>query len=234
MMMQPPDQGTAAMQNYQYLLSQGVDPQDALGRAFSGGVTVNAGGQGVPGLSKLGEGYAYRYNPDGTPMLDENGLPMAAPVTGGPKDNSAKEANKDRQANLKLGTTLTSIGLNIDEIENGGLPVTGAVGDFRRTNIGRTLTGASAVDFDNRTNQITDSAAFAEIQNMRDNSPTGGAVGQLTDKERAAIGNAVTALNSSTSADEYLRAAKAYRKLALDPCLWRGQLATDGRRRPAG
>ena len=142
-------------------------------------------------------------------------------IPGGPDDVEArqddvKQSNKESQERLKLGTSLTSIGLNIDEIEDGGLPVTGPIGDFRRTGIGRVLTGSGAFDFENRTAQITDAAAFAEIQDMRDNSKTGGAVGQLTDKERAAIGNAVTALNSSTSEEEYLRAATAYRELALN------------------
>ncbi|SLN74734.1 Spore cortex-lytic enzyme precursor [Roseivivax jejudonensis] len=199
-------------------------------------INVNTGNQNpVPGLSKLGEGMTYLYDKDGNIRLDEQGRPMSAPVAGTDSDierqqNAEAEERKQAQQKLMLGTTLSSINLNIDEIENGGLPVTGAFGDFRRTNIGRALTGNAAVDFGNRTNQVTDSAAFSEIQRMRDNSPTGGAVGQLTDGERQAIGNAVTALNNSTSAEEYLRAAKAYRKLALDLAYGEGQwsLAEDG------
>jgi hypothetical protein len=138
------------------------------------------------------------------------------PIPGGPADNRAKTERTQTQGRLKLGTTLESLNLNIAEIEDGGLPVTGIVGDARRTVLGRAITGDSAMDFGNRTNQITDQAALAEVQNMRDNSPTGGAVGSLTDSERVAIGNSVTALNNSTSKEEYVRAAKAYRKLALD------------------
>jgi hypothetical protein len=146
---------------------------------------------------------------------------IASPIPGGPADVEQQQLadKKDKtatQGKLKLGTTLESINLNIAEIDNGGLPVTGAIGDARRTWLGRALTGDSAMDFGNRTNQITDQAALSEVQNMRDNSPTGGAVGSLTDSERVAIGNSVTAINNSTSAEEYARAAKAYRKLALD------------------
>ncbi len=150
------------------------------------------------------------------------------PAPGSPlaEERRVAEEKKGRtrtQGQLKLGTTLTSINLNLAELESGGMPVAGIAGDARRTPLGRLLTGDSAVDFDNRTRQITDSAAFAEIQNMRDNSPTGGAVGQLTDQERQAIGNAVTALNSSTSAPEYARAAKAYRELALNLAFGEGK-----------
>jgi hypothetical protein len=157
---------------------------------------------------------------------------VASPIPGGPaaveqEQLASKGGKKDAQVKLKLGSTLENISLNIAEIEDGGLPVTGVAGDARRTGLGRALTGDSAVDFANRTNQITDSAALAEVQNMRDNSPTGGAVGQLTDDERRAIGNSVTAMNSSTSAKEYVRAAKAYQKLALDIAYGEGQWQMD-------
>lgn len=149
-----------------------------------------------------------------------NGLRYEA-IPGSPADREAKQEtaqgeNKDRQSKLKMGTTLESINLNIKAAEENFLPVAGIVGDIRRTGVGRVFTGDSAVDFENRTSQITTSAALAEVQNMRDNSPTGGAVGQLTDAEREAIGNSVTALNSSTSEPEYVRAAKAYRELMLN------------------
>jgi hypothetical protein len=200
---------------------------------------LNGGGSGVTVNNNLGESQGrYLYGsdaglPSGWRLDTETG--EASRIPGGPDDLEAQEAEAasertEEQGELMLGTTLQSINLNLAEIENGGLPVTGAIGDFRRTNLGRTLTGSGAVDFGNRNSQITDSAALAEIQRMRDNSPTGGAVGQLTDSERVAIGNAVTALNASTSADEYRRAATEYRNLALDLAYGEGQwlLGEDG------
>lgn len=56
-----PDQ-TTAVQNYEYLVSQGVDPATALERAFSGGVNVNVGGeQMTPGWKKIDETFAPEY-----------------------------------------------------------------------------------------------------------------------------------------------------------------------------
>lgn len=187
---------------------------------------MNVGGQEVDTRPMVGAppaGFQRRWNEELQSWVDE-------PIPGGKEDTTDKDANRDRQGKLKLGTTLESLNLNIAEIEDGGLPVTGAVGDFRRTGIGRAITGSGAVDFENRTSQITTSAALSEVQNMRDNSPTGGAVGQLTDAEREAIGNSVTALNSSTSGAEYLRAAKAYRELALNLAYGEGmwELGEDG------
>lgn len=167
--------------------------------------------------------------------------PVAVPIGGSQiaEDRQSAQEKGDRtkeQTRLKLGTTLENLNLNIQDIEDGGLPVTGAIGDLRRTWLGRAVTGDGAMDFGNRTNQITDSAALAEVQNMRDNSPTGGAVGSLTDDERRAIGNAVTSLNNSTSAEEYARAAKNFRKLALDLAYGEGkwELDENGQPRIAG
>lgn len=186
-----------------------------------------------PIADKPPKGFQRRYDPSLGSWVDE-------PIPGSEQANDrtdamTKEARKNEQARLKLGTSLTSLSLNIAEVENGGLSVTGPIGEARRTWLGRALTGNEAMDVQTRTNQITDSAAFAEIQNMRDNSPTGGAVGQLTDKEREAIGIAVTALTTASSDQEYLRAAKAYRKLALDLAYGEGkwQLDPEGNPVPA-
>lgn len=213
-------------------IDAGLLPQGTPLRTAQSQVTVN-NGTPYPGLSKLGEGMTYLYDENGNLMRDEMGRPISAPIPGSKQDLERAAAERgsqetERQSRLKLGTSLQSIQLNIAEIENGGFPVTGAMGDARRTFAGRALTGDDALDFDNRTRQITDSAAFDEIQRMRDNSPTGGAVGQLTDAERVAIGNAVTALNSSTSAEEYLRAATAYRDLSLNLAYGEGQWQLDG------
>jgi hypothetical protein len=192
--------GTGASAEPSFRFVTGPDGSSTLSYGPQGGQVMDMGG--------LNKGEAL--TPEGIEIVPGSQLQREALAT------QAQKANKDEESLLRLGTTLESIQLNIEEIENGGLPVTGVVGEARQTGIGRALTGESAVDVQNRTNQITDSAALAEIQRMRDNSKTGGAVGQLTDSERVAIGNAVTALSTATSGPEYLRAAKAYRKLALD------------------
>jgi hypothetical protein len=55
---QQPEQ-TAAIQNYNYLISQGVSPEQALQSAFSGGTTINVGGQTTtPGWEAIDKSYA--------------------------------------------------------------------------------------------------------------------------------------------------------------------------------
>lgn len=205
----------------------GLDP--------TGSYNITAGPNGVSASRIGGGGTNVTVDMGGEPgrylYAEDAGLPkgwrfdtqsqQAEMIPGGPAAVEAaqieeKAAAAQGQTRHKLGTTLSSLALNINEIEDGGLPVTGAGGDLRRTWAGRLLTGSDAVDFGNRTNQVTDAAALDEISRMRQNSPTGGAVGALTDGERVAIGNAVTALNNSTSAEEYTRAAKEFRTLVLD------------------
>lgn len=211
---------TALMQNIEYIMARnpGMSFQEAL-QAARGGQTINVDARQVGTIP-----------PGHQVETDETGALRMSPIPGSPAAREVAEADqkaneRDRQERLKLGTTLENLNLNIAEIENGGIPVTGLPGAV----LGR-IPGTPQSDFRNRTEQVTVSAALAEVQNMRDNSPTGGAVGQLTDAEREAIGQAVTSLNNSASADEYLRNARNYRQLMLDLAYGQGkwQLGPDG------
>ncbi len=231
---QPNNQKPSAFrEKFDMARSLGYSDQEALEYA-RGGQTINVGPQGPqpitakpePGVQRIWDEEAGTFRDSFIPGSKAHMNAQAEAIE--QAQSGVKEAEKNRQQTLKLGTSLTSLNLNIAEIENGGLPVTGVGGALRRTGVGRFFTGEDAMDVQNRTDQITDSAALAEIQRMRDNSPTGGAAGALTDGERVAIGNAVTALSTATSDTEYLRAAKAYRKLALDLSYGEGNWRLEG------
>lgn len=68
LLFQQPEQ-TSAMQNYEFLLSQGVDPEEAVQRAFSGGTTINMGDQGSVGWEAVDKAYADQYLQDTTSGL---------------------------------------------------------------------------------------------------------------------------------------------------------------------
>ena len=68
LLFQQPEQ-TSAMQNYEFLLSQGVEPQEAMQRAFSGGTTINMGDQGSVGWEAVDKAYADQYLQDTTSGL---------------------------------------------------------------------------------------------------------------------------------------------------------------------
>lgn len=60
---------TAAMQNYEFLLSQGLSPEDAVGRAFSAGTTINMPGQ-APAEDALREKLMQKRGETWASMID--------------------------------------------------------------------------------------------------------------------------------------------------------------------
>lgn len=197
-------------------------------------INLNTGPQGIQ-YPDPPSGFTYGRNPDGTIALTETQMPgggttqvpQLVPLPGSAaatqaQETTEKETERARVARIQMGTTLENLSLNINEIENGGVPVTGPVGA-----LGGLIPGTPQTDFRNRNTQITTRAALDEVQQMRDNSPTGGAVGQLTDSEREAIGVAATSLATSSSAEEYVRSAKRFRKVMLDTAYGEGNWRID-------
>lgn len=209
--MAAPPEPPASVQEYQYGQTDPGYLDYQREKAAAGASKVYANSNPAPPA-----GYRNVYDNDGNLLYQE-------PVPGGPAEREAKEAaleaagadakrsEGDRQTRIKLGTTLRSMNDNIKEIEDGGWPVLGPIGALSRF-----IPGTAASDFGVNTNQITDAAALQEISEMRQNSPTGGAVGSLTDGERVALGQARTAISTAQSEEAYLKAIKNYRNVMLD------------------
>ena len=184
--------------------------------------TVNTGDplDTRPIVASPDKGYQRRWDPEAGTWRDEPipGSDAAQEIA----TNSEKAEERDRQRRIKMGTTLTNLQMNIQEIENGGWPVTGPIGAMSGM-----VPGTAAADWRVRNAQITTEGALAEVQNMRNNNPTGGGVGQLTDSEREAIAIAATGISNAQSAEEYVRAAKNYRKVMLDTAFGAGAWSFD-------
>jgi len=224
-----PVKPTSDMQEYEFARSQGYrgslqDWQNSGASAAAPNIstTVNTGEQpdSRPMADKPSKDFQRRWDAELGTWVDE-----LIPGSGAATESRALEQKgleTERQSGIKMGTTLRSLDLNIKELEDGGVPVTGVIGAM-----GAKIPGSQASDFNNRTQQIQTRAALDEVQNMRDNSPTGGAVGQLTDSEREAIGIAATSMSSYTSKTEYLRAARKFREVMLDTAYGQGTWALD-------
>jgi hypothetical protein len=170
----PPDQ-TAAMQNYQYLISQGVDPATAIERAFSGGTTINM--PGAPEIGTIPPGYQAVRGEDGRYTLEI--------LPGGPAEQAAVETERrtvGRQAQVQRAgaTVIQDLQRALDLLPELGSIASGTdvPGGLARTVQAR-IPGTVA----NRITQFTESAlsnvGLDTLQTMRENSPTGGALGQV-------------------------------------------------------
>lgn len=184
---------TAAQQNYEFLVSQGVDPQTAMDRAFSGGTTVNVGGEGMPGLGKLSADYGYVMDPaTGQPVIDPaTGLPQAAPVPGSPAAQQIAEAAQMAEGQQELANRSGSVVLqDIDRAleQSNTFGTTGLIGG-QLSGLG----GTPARDLDATLSTIRSNIGFDRLQQMREASPTGGALGAVSERElselQAVLGN---------------------------------------------
>jgi hypothetical protein len=199
---------------YQYqalakdLLEKGLakNETEALQMALSqtkAGTTVNVGPQGID-HGKPPTDMAWKRNQDGTVALDERGVPIALPIAGTKLANEALK--KDETAEVSAEQQVVSGGVvlgNIQEIrevmENSTLPTTGVFGQVLR-NIG----GTGALDVKKLLDPIEAAIGFERLQAMRDASPTGGALGQVTERELTLLSSALGSLDQAQSREQFL------------------------------
>lgn len=160
-------------------------------------------GTSMPGLSKLGEGYTFLYNPDGTVKLDEQGRPMAAPVPGGPKDTAEQDAAvlSAKSTSSDLVTTAASRARDAASKQDFGPTGTSLVGMLPWTDSAEVM---------RQVGTLKSLAAAENLNAMRRQSPTGGALGNVTEKELALLQNMSGALdpnspNFARDLDDYER-----------------------------
>lgn len=198
---------TSGMRNYQFLISQGMDPKEAMDRAFSGGVTVNTGDMS-PGLGKLSTDYGYVLDPaTGEPAIDPaTGLPKAAAVPGSPAWIEAQQAEekagqRDVQTARTANIVLDDINRARDIVMNDSI-INPSVGFG--SGLARNIEGSNATNLYELTQTIRGNIGFDRLQQMRDSSPTGGALGQVTEQELATLQAVLGSLAQSQSEDQFL------------------------------
>lgn len=138
-------------------------------------VTVNTGGG--PELGKLSTDYGYVLDPaTGLPKIDpETGLPMAAPVPGSPAAReaeavAAKAETRETQAANSASVVLQDINKAIDQTSGW----TAGAGSLLSS-----IPGSGAKDLESTLDTIKANIGFDRLQQMREASPTGGALGGI-------------------------------------------------------
>lgn len=192
---QQPDQ-TSAMQNYNYLISQGVSPEEALQRAFSGGTTINM--PGAPTIGTIPPGYQAVQDP-------ETGRFRFEPIEGGPVEAAAAAAAAQAEGRGELAARAGNVVLeDINRIQSiideSDLPVTGMTGALLRN-----VPGTNAYDVSALATTIRANIGFDRLQQMREASPTGGALGAVSERELTELQSVLGSLDQAQSQEQFER-----------------------------
>ena len=174
--------------------------------------TVNVGPQGQD-FGDPPKDMVFARNPDGsiatqeitTPEGQTFVTPIAVPIEGGTVAREQAEveaAAEAREAAASQATNVVSESANQIRriVQEAQLPTTGLVGSFL-SNIGGTAARNLAAELDT----IKANVGFERLQQMRNASPTGGALGQVSERENLLLQSTLGSLEQSQSEDEFLR-----------------------------
>lgn len=172
---------TSGMQNYNFLLSQGYDPQEAAGMSFgAGGTTVN-------NMGNIPAGYQIVQDP-------ATGATRMEPIEGSPAwlDQQAALAREDAASGSQDTSTsiITSAAQKARDAYNSGAITTGVVGNTLALD-----PGSQAAEMRRQVETLKANASIENLNAMRQQSPTGGALGSVTEKENAMLANKLGALD---------------------------------------
>lgn len=141
---------------------------------------------------------------DGKPLLDNRGAPVAIPFQGGPAmadaEASAAQAQGRRNQSIREATVVTEdISRAVGIIQNSDWPTTGLFGSALAN-----LPGSSAHDLNKMMDTIKSNSAFGALQKMRENSPTGGALGAVSERELTLLQSTIGSLEQSQGQQQIL------------------------------
>ena len=188
---------------------------------------VNVGPQGQQ-FPTPPQGQDYVRNEDGTVKIGEDGKPTLFTVAGAEplSIDLAKKTREEQEAQLKkdrhkIQETFASsnVGNAVDtayrEADKWGASGTGS-GLARNLPFMETRTGT----IDAALNTVKSNASFTALQQMRDASPTGGALGAVSDLENKLLAGTIADLRPNQSTEELkkglLRVKAAFHVLATN------------------
>ena len=203
------------------------------------GTTVNVGGNGVK-YADPPKNHDYLRNPDGTVKVFEDGRPRVAPISGGPADVKAEDAAKKQR--MRDESTVGNASLMSETIARARDQVKEAP-EWRTGLLGQVLQtwgGTGANDLRATLDTIKANIGFDRLTQMRAESPTGGALGAVSERELTLLQSVIASIDQSQSAEQLIknletiekkyngimRKFAAYPEFAGDTSLdpWRGKV----------
>lgn len=190
----------------------------ALARARAGGTNVNVGPTGID-YGKPPEGMAWARTPKGDVALKggPEGFmqPIAVPIAGGPVERKAlekagAEATKKSQKAMYADVLSKDVDRAIELIEKSAVPITGMAA------ITSSVPGTTAHDLSKLVDTVKANVGFDRLQQMRESSPTGGALGQVSEFENRLLQSTVGNLEQSQSKEQMLYNLRRVKDMYLD------------------
>lgn len=201
MMGQPqPLEPTSAIQNYEYLVGAGVDPTTAQGMSF-GGSTTN-----INNMGNIPAGYEVVQDP-------ATGATRMQPIPGSPAALEAEAAANAAALRGGQQDTATSIITSAAQKARDALQ-SGAVTTGLAGNVMSVDPSSQASELRRQLDVLKSNATVQNLSAMRAASPTGGALGSVTDKEGAMLAAMSGALDPSSP--NFEQALDDYEKVLLE------------------
>lgn len=179
-----------------FMLRGGSQPQAGSSIRLADGTVVDLdGGAPAPSIGTVPQGYSVVEDPN-----SPAGYRMV-PIPGGPEDTSQADATAAEVRGNQTDIVRDEISRARDLIENQGVvPTTGPIGAL----VGNALPNTPAGALSQRLQTIRANIGFERLQQMRDASPTGGALGQVSEMENRLLQSVYGSLEQAQSADELL------------------------------
>jgi len=156
--------------------------------------------------------------PAGMQLVEVDGAVRLVPIPGGEAERKQAEEARQRQTQQELssragGVVFEDIGrleklVSEDPILNPVLGVTGAIASF--------IPGTNRVNAESLAQTIRANIGFDRLQQMREASPTGGALGQVSNQELSTLQSVLGNLSLSQSQDQVLQNLDRLKKIYAD------------------
>lgn len=173
---------------------------------------VTMGSNGID-YGKPEEGLVWKRDQSGKVVIDENGAPIAIPYQGGKAYNAAKSADetaRNRQAQSDRGTSVVTEDIDriLDIVKKSETPVTGAVGA-----VAKNIPWSNAGTVKSLLSGVKANIGFDRLQQMRMASPSGGALGPVSDFENKLLQSVYGELEQSTNQETFTHNLVRLKKL---------------------
>jgi hypothetical protein len=169
-----------------------MGPDNRIVPVGGGETVINNNLPGAAEIGSIPQGFEVFTNPD-------TGQREMRRIPGGPEDQSDQQAAAADRQGTTASVVLTAIQGVRNALEKNGpldiIPEAGVVGNW----LAERGWNQEAVDVKNQLDTIKASVAFDTLQAMRAASPTGGALGAVSDREMALLQAALGTLSQDSS-----------------------------------